>query len=225
MKKKIIAAVVSLSLVFSMVIGGTLAWLIDKTDSVKNTFTYGDINIDLEEATGPDYEMVPGNTIAKDPVVTVEAESETCWLFVEIVEGGVVTIGGTTYTFDEFLTYAVADGWTLLEQKPENEADNTNETYVYYRSVSTSGVDQEFEVLSDNTVTVKDTVTKEMMNAIDGIDVDGKTDTDSAKGELDARPTLTFTAYAVQSANITDVNANNTAVDEAWAIAKPASIN
>lgn len=84
MKKKATIAVVALALVLCFAIGGTLAWLVDESDKVVNTFTYGDINIDLSETTGEKYKMIPGNDITKDPKVTVEANSEACWLFVKV---------------------------------------------------------------------------------------------------------------------------------------------
>ena len=62
LRKKLIIAIVVLSLLLSVEVVGTLAWLSDKTDPVVNTFTYGDINIDLSE-TKTDFKMVPGNTI------------------------------------------------------------------------------------------------------------------------------------------------------------------
>lgn len=222
MKKKILLTVTSVVLVLCFAIGGTLAWLQDQSAEVKNTFTYGDINIDLAETTGDSYKMVPGATITKDPVVSVEANSEACWLFVEVVEDGSVTIteNGTdvTYAFDEFLTYALADGWTLLEQTPTIETLSENETYVYYRSVdaATAKAGKDYPVLKNNEVTVNTTVTKAMMNAIDGKNSAGQ----NVQAELDARPTLAFTAYAVQSANLVDADNDGTTVDEAWAIVK-----
>ena len=83
MKKKTLALVLALTLLVAGVVGGTLAWLTDQTAEVKNTFTVGDINIGLTETTA-DYKMIPGNTIAKDPTVTVKANSEACWLFVKV---------------------------------------------------------------------------------------------------------------------------------------------
>ena len=41
-------------------VGGTLAWLKASTDPVTNTFTVGDINIDLTETTGNNYKIIPG---------------------------------------------------------------------------------------------------------------------------------------------------------------------
>ena len=65
MKKKILASVVAVALVACCVIGGTLAWLTDKTDSKVNTFTVGDVNIDLTETTTT-YKILPGTEIRPD---------------------------------------------------------------------------------------------------------------------------------------------------------------
>lgn len=78
MKKKSLALLVAVVLVIGCVIGGTLAWLTDSTEQVKNTFTTSDIDITLTETTGTEYKMVPGYTIAKDPKATVLAGSEEC---------------------------------------------------------------------------------------------------------------------------------------------------
>ena len=176
MKKKVIS-IVAVVLVLCCAIGGTLAWLADKTNPVVNTFTVGDINIDLDESKNLDLKMVPGKTITKDPVVTVQANSEACWLFVKVEKSA---------NFDDFMTYAIADGWTAL---PGVDG-------VYYRQVPATTAAVTFPVLKGNTVTVKDSVTKTMLNGLTAA----------------TYPTLTFTAYAVQSDGITNVN---TAWDEA----------
>lgn len=186
MKKKATIAVTALLLVLCFAIGGTLAWLKAETKPVVNTFTYGDINIDLSESEGLDLKMIPGNDIEKDPTVTVKAGSEACWLFVEVEESD---------NFDNFMTYAIAEGWTLYDTGTtgSNIDTVTNKDYVIYREVTALDKDQEFNVLKDNTVTVKNTVTKQMLNALDKNE-DGSDKPESEK----TYPTLTFTAYAVQ---------------------------
>ena len=174
MKKKIVAAALACVLCVGLGIGGTLAWLVDDTDPVVNTFTTSNIDITLAETdTKADtddnvatnaYKMIPGYTIAKDPKVTVVKDSEACWLFVKIVES-------TDVKFSDYMTYEIADGWTALD----------GVAGVYCRKVAASTADQAFDVLKDNQVVVKDGVTKEMMKAAEG-----------------KEPTLTFTAYASQ---------------------------
>ena len=199
MKKKIIVAIVALVLAIVCAVGGTLAWLSMKTDAIVNTFTYGDINIDLWEhkikadgltldtavvvrASQSGFKMIPGSTIAKDPTVTVKADSEACWLFIKIEKSS---------NFDTFMTFEIidgSDGWTAL---------GDGYTGVYYRAVGAVDTDTNFPVLKDNRVSVKNTVLKTDLNAL----------------SHDPLPTLTFTAYAVQQANVADATT-------AWKIAE-----
>lgn len=165
MKKKTLISIIAVALVLCVSVGGVLAWLTATTNTVTNTFTVGDINLDLNETTGDTYKMVPGNTIRKDPKVTVVANSEDCYVYVKIEK---------VNNPDTYLDYAIAEGWTALD----------GVAGVYYREVSSSDTAQVFEVLADNTVTVKSTVTKADLNNIG-----------------DNKPQLKFTAYAVQKAN------------------------
>lgn len=80
--------------------------------------------------------------------------------------------------FATFMSYTVASGWTAL-----SEVDG-----VYYRAVDATTNDTDYEVLANNQVTVKTEVTKAQLNAL----------------KTQPLPTLTFTAYAVQSANVAD---------------------
>lgn len=200
MKKKGIVIVLAMLLALCIGVGATLAFITVETQSIKNTFTYGDINIDLWEseikADGTlgdkksslnskveqsGFKMIPGNTIAKDPTVTVKKGSEACWLFIKIEKSS---------NFDTFMTFEIidgSDGWTALGDRY---------TGVYYRAVGAVDTDTNFPVLKDNRVSVKNTVLKTDLNAL----------------SHDTLPTLTFTAYAVQQANVADATT-------AWAIA------
>ena len=185
--KSVMISFSSAFIIFS-VIGSTVAWLMSKTEPVKNTFTYGDINIKLTETDTGDndgnpntnsYIMIPGKTITKDPKVTVQKGSENSWLFVKFEES-------TATNFEDFMNYEIANGWTELEGVEG----------VYYRQVDKStDKDLEFGVIKDNTVTVKDTVTKDDLNS------------------LTEYPTLTITAYAVQRDS--EIDAIDTA-QKAW---------
>jgi predicted ribosomally synthesized peptide with SipW-like signal peptide len=146
MKKKMIALTAALVLVLSAAVVGTVAWLTDKTQAKVNTFTVGNIAIDLTETT-KDYKMVPGEEIAKDPKVSVEVGSEACWLFVKVEEAN---------DLDKFIDYDIASGWQEL----------TDVAGVYYREVAADATEREFSVLANDKVTVKDTVTKADMDAI-----------------------------------------------------------
>ena len=76
--------------------------------------------------------------------------------------------------FDDYMSYELNDGWTHL-----GGYDG-----VYYRSVDGSDINQYFYILKNNSITVKDNLTEEKASAISAL------------------PTITFSAYAVQSHSV-----------------------
>lgn len=180
MKKftKIALIVASFVLVAALSVGGTLAWLTAKTQVVTNTFVDAGIEITLDEGevwettdTIPEggelgkfknedktprvnanvYQAIPGSVYDKDPIVTVKAESEECYLFVEFTEGA---------NTDDYYTYTsllnADNGWLQDEGIPKN---------VWYRIVPASSQDQPFHLLDGDKITVKNTVTNDNMDA------------------------------------------------------------
>lgn len=179
MKKKTLALLLAMVMVLGATIGVTLAWLTDETDSVTNTFTVGDIKIELKEtwnADGDDddttndhweAQLIPGKEYKKDPVVSVD-ETKTnvdCYLFVKFEEKNTPT---TYLTYTSTLT--AINGWTLVK-------DTTN---VWYRVVKTDADVKSWHLLEGDKVTVNTTLTKEGMPA------------------ANATPELVYTAYAIQ---------------------------
>ena len=204
-KTKLAVVLLAVVLLIGCTAGATLAWLMDSTEEVVNTFTTSDIDIELTETTGAEYKMIPGATIEKDPVVTVKANSEACWLFVKVEASAGVVLENAEgkYAATDYVTYAIitgTDGWTLVP----------GETNVYYREVdaATAKNGETYKILVNDQVKVLDTVTKAMMNAFDANN-DGVIDDNEKK----ALPTLTFTAYAVQKEAATTAPA-------AWELAK-----
>lgn len=154
-KKRTAAIAAAAVLALALGVFGTVAWLTDTAGPVQNTFTVGNVKIDLTETT-TDYKMVPGTDIAKDPKVTVKANSEDAWVFVKVEQNA---------TLADYLTFAVDPSWTALADEPG----------VYWREVSASDVDQLFPVLEDSKATVLGSVTSAMMDAITNGSVDAPT--------------------------------------------------
>lgn len=166
---KIAALIAAIVLVIGCTAGGTVAWLVSKPKPIVNVFTVGNINATLTE-TKTAFKIVPGVEIAKDPVATVKANSEECYLFVKLTEENwpAFTEAGSS---TRKVKYEIADGWTKLKDG------------VYYREVTKSDTeDQSYPVLQDNKVTVSSTLTKENADAI----------------QKAGAPKLTVAVYAVQ---------------------------
>ena len=199
--KKFIAAVAAGALALGCTIGGTVAWLTAKTTTITNTFTVGDINIGLTEPNAPadyDFDFVPGDKLAKDPTVTVTANSEACYLFVKVTDANNTFANST----EKIINWAVAesdDAW-----KPVTGHDG-----YWYRVVSAADAKDgaSYPVFTDTaipddkaddgsaikgSVTVSTKVTKEMVATINA---------------AATKPTIKVTAAAVQKDNVGDVTA------------------
>lgn len=205
--KKILPLLLALVMLIGCAIGGTLAWLVTETGPVTNTFTVGNITLELTEtwntksdgaATEDIWQgkMVPGTTLEKDPHVIVKGSSEDCWLFVRVEESCSVP----DQSFADFVSYTVGAVWSEVE----SGADYT--VYAWKEVVNSNTEDQTFYVLEGDTtytngcVTIPQTVTKNMMD---------KVTTGNA-------PKLTFTAYAIQSENLKKDGAEVTTAADAW---------
>lgn len=177
MKKKGLALALALVLVVTVAIGGTLAWLTDRTPEVKNVFTTAGIDIELTETMNTDSnndgtadcwqaQLVPGYEYAKDPEVSVSADSVDCYLFVKFAENN---------TPKSYLSYTseltATNGWT--------QGDGTSiPANVWYRKVMASDTTRSWELLKDNKIAVSNTLT--------------------AMPAADKMPELVYTAYATQ---------------------------
>ena len=146
MRKSLIGLIIALALLLAVSVGVTVALLVASSKPVVNTFTVGGVDITLTETT-TEYKMTPGVTVAKDPTVTVLANSEKCWLFVKVEKEN---------DFDTFCTYEIQDGWTALE----------GQAGVFYLMVEKSSANQSFPVLKNNSVLIKDTLTEEQLNGV-----------------------------------------------------------
>ena len=173
MKKKTVALLLALVLVFGVAAGGTLAWLTAQTDPVVNTFTTSDIKVNLEESPNLDLKMIPGWTITKDPKAQVEAGSEDCYLFVKLEKSA---------NFDNFMTYEVTNGWTKLTSVSETNVEVYYKVFDSKDDTNENVMGTKYSVLANDQVTVKGNVTKTMMNDLN----------------TNTYPTLTVTAYASQ---------------------------
>lgn len=107
--KQILLVAVAMILVSAISIAATFAYLYDDSETVRNTFTIGKIDISLDEAKvniygqpvdesgnvlnsvadAPrvlenEYKLIPGRTYVKDPIVHVSDDSELCYVLVLI---------------------------------------------------------------------------------------------------------------------------------------------
>lgn len=203
MNKKLIVATAACAALLIGSISTSLAWLLDTTDEVKNTFSTSTLGVTLTETdptlttenknvAGLNIQMVPGWTYHKDPKVTVNAKSEDCYVFLKVEKSA---------GLDTFLAYTISDEWTVLQSA-------STDTYtVYCREYTKNNASQTYDILvegtynsysyADNQVLVKPEITKEQMDA------------------QTSNLTFTFTAYASQYWKNKNTNTKFEALD-AW---------
>lgn len=176
MSRRAVVLLLACTMLIGGTTGGTMAWLMGNSSPVHNVFTPSRIVISVEETPTDDededpntnaYQMMPGATIFKDPVVTFHEGGEDAWLFVKMEKSA---------NFDDFMTFDMAEGWTLLDGK----------TDIYWREVDKSDEAQLFDTIKDNAVQVKAEVTAAMLNTL----------------TAETYPTLSVTAYAVQRESV-----------------------
>ena len=135
--KKLVIAVVALSLALLCAIGGTLAFLVAQSNVVTNTFTYGTITLELSENNKADKDgleftnVVPGDEWGKDPVITVVEGSETCYVYVLIDN-----------QLGDAATYNIGSAWTKVGES------GTKVLYRYNEIVDATDAAKDLEVFT-----------------------------------------------------------------------------
>ena len=169
MKKKIVSVCLVVCLLATAIIGTTLAYFTD-TKTVTNTFSSGNVTITLDEADVNEvgqkldnegnvwvegatlaarvvengYRLYPGKTYTKDPTITVAADSEDCYVFVEVVNG----LAGLEAEGNTIADQMAAKGWTLVD-------DETN----VYKQTGTYGANDTVVVFETFTIDTAETAT------------------------------------------------------------------
>ena len=198
MKKtsKVLTLLLCAVLLIAGTVAGTVAYLSDSSETVTNTFSVGNIDIEMKEhALGADgklsdaetaeedsYKILPGTQQPKDPFVRVLKDSEDCWVFVQVWE-----VNNAASDSLRYVSWEIDDQWTLLK------TENNVSTYYLTLNHAMSDEDEEYNVLKDKTVSYSENLTKDMIDAL-GENV----------------PQLVFKGFAVQ------LGAASTAAD-AWA--------
>ena len=148
--KKTLTIALSMVLVAAIAVTGTLAFLTASSTELVNKFTFGNTEVTIAEPTwtaalgGKEaMKVVPGQTVAKDPTVTVKGSEEVyVYAYVNNALSEYVTIG------------AIGANWTAV--------DGLAGLYRYNNTVTPADGGTELELLF-NTVTISDEITQETL--------------------------------------------------------------
>ena len=141
--KKFVGLLVAVGLIAAVGIGSTLAYFTSK-DNVQNVFTLGKVDISLSESSKDDeaerieqgfkfVDVLPGQTISKEPRVTVSEGSQPCYIRIKLKLSSTPVEGRTTGITEENMKALVSGlklgaNWTL-----------NSDGYYYYGLPLTAG--------------------------------------------------------------------------------------
>ncbi len=176
---------------------GTMAYL-TSTDEVKNTFTVGQVKIELDEAKANtdgslvpnaarvkenSYKLLPGHTYNKDPMVTVLSGSESSYVKMTVTFSkaneldAIFDPDGATLT-SIFNGYDDTS-WIYKGNTKDTNANTRTYEFWYKETVGAPNADVALDALFDS-ITVPGTITNEQLATIEGM-------------------TITVNAYAIQA--------------------------
>ena len=166
-KKKKIMGLLTLGLLVVVGIAGTFAYLTDKTATKTNTFTVGKVGISLAEpewdAENANHKIIPGETLTKDPQVTVNANSEESYVFISVNTSAAFT----QLVEAEKISINYSADWILVE------TTNTTKVYVYKDKVATRATDYTLPPIF-TTLTFSGDLTKENLTTLSTTQIDVK---------------------------------------------------
>lgn len=178
--KNILVMAACMALVAVVSVGGTLAWLQASTSTITNTFSPSNITLSLTETGATDgnksYQLVPGVNLSKDPKVSASSDVPY-YVFVKVTENNWPAFENTDGT--KKVSYTIANGWTELTGVTLADGEK-----VYYKTMAANEALTSESILSDDTVTVSDTLTEKELATLKNTTV-----------------SLAFTAYAIQQQN------------------------
>lgn len=196
---KVVLMFMSAGMLVAGAVLGTLAYLTDN-DAVTNTFTVGNVQIELDEAdvkTDGSYEtthdsrvkenkyhLIPGHTYIKDPTVTVKKGSENSYvrMMVTINEQADLDVifapAGLSLT--EFFG-GISKDWNLVNEKEDEAADTRTYEFRYKGTVSAPDDDVVLDDLFES-ITVPGSITNSDLEKIQGLEINVTADAIQADG-------------------------------------------
>ncbi len=207
-RKALAIALCAILLVGASVMG-TLAYL-TSTDSVANTFTVGNVKIQLDEAKanadgtlveGADrvkaneYKLLPGHTYNKDPMVTVLTGSEESYIRMIVTINKKVALDAIGINTLEVFPGYDSSKWTLASQKA-GDADTMVYEFRYYTTVSTVNAESKALEPLFKQIAVPGTITNEQLATLDSLKINIVAEAIQADGFADAN--AAWNAYAAK---------------------------
>lgn len=182
--RKVLVLALCAVLLVSATIMGTMAYL-TSTDVVTNTFTVGNVAINLDELditkddgsrteTGNAYHLLPGQTYTKDPTVTVLSGSEKSYVKMTVTFSNAAELDAIFDPNGADMTsiFNGYDGTTwLYKGNTEDTTKNTRTYEFWYKdTVAAPTADVKLDALFDS-ITVPSTINNDQLATINNMKI------------------------------------------------------
>lgn len=227
-KKRALLVILAATLLLASTVLGTMAWLYDIDDENKQEFVQGTLGIDLvvdmipndDAADDYDNELVPNKTYDMNPTVTIDADSEECyvrmWVYITDAADVIRTMGtdlDLDGTNDVFLPHTCVAGWDASVWTTETVAYSTANGITGF-TVDGDTIIYEFRYA--DTVAEAQTATT-LENLFDTFTLPYWLNNDDVADLADGM-TIQFKAEAIQAQHLTDADGDGDVdADDAWA--------
>ncbi|MBQ2763683.1 MAG: hypothetical protein IJF43_01410 [Firmicutes bacterium] len=199
MKKNNVIMILILVVLLSITLIGTYAYQTYTQDTIKNTFTIGNVSVELYEIDqsgnkiddiNQEYALERGKTYNKNMVVNVGAGSEDCYVYIVMendlanVEAGESSANlndASAVDYTPVATQIANNGWT------KRTTSNTD-VNIYWKEIDVSTDAGELDFMTEFR-------TKESF------------DYDLVRKEDNTPPVMSFTLYAVEKGSMDEANA------------------
>ncbi|MDU5106873.1 hypothetical protein [Clostridium sp.] len=183
-KRKALTMVLCALLLVSATMFATIAYLTSK-DEVNNTFKVGNVHITLDEAkVKPDgtpvpnadrvkeneYKLIPGHSYTKDPTVTVEANSEECYVRALVTINKREALYNLPSDINIEDCFDINENWIFKSETEDIGEDTYTYEFWYNTTVKTSSTDNPLPAVF-TTITVPSSLTNEQLNTLKDLEI------------------------------------------------------
>lgn len=187
--KNMLIGGMSLALVACISVGGTLAYLTSKTETMTNTFKFGNFTItqkeDVEGASGVQghtyQNVVPGDVLKKDVKISLSSTTETDAYVYVAVKDDAADVNYGTMSGEDFVP-GVSDVWEEITSTTAPAMNGKYKLYVY--------ANDKTEAVPVNSLTDVSLFTKVQVPSTDGAQT------------FSGEQTIQIASYAIQADNM-----------------------
>lgn len=184
-KRKTLTMVLCAALLVSATMFATIAYL-KSEDKVNNTFTVGDVKITLDEAEvdlygtpvegnkrvkANEYKLIPGHSYTKDPTVTVEANSEECYVRALVTINKREALYNLPSDINIEDCFDINENWVFKSETEDIGEDTYTYEFWYNTTVKTSSTDNILPAVFEKII-VPESLTNAQLETLEGLKID-----------------------------------------------------